>query len=104
MTAEAANPPCVWITGASSGIGAALARELAARGYVVAATARNEGALSELADSAANIHTFAGDITDRAGMATLVEAIECDLAPIDIAVLNAGIYLPTNFPEFDAAI
>ena len=37
-------------------------------------------------------------------MATLVEAIECDLGPIDIAVLNAGIYLPTNFPEFDAAI
>ena len=37
-------------------------------------------------------------------MKTLVEAIERDLGPIDLAVLNAGIYLPTNFPEFDADI
>ena len=104
MTAQETRLPCVWITGASSGIGAALARELAARGYVIAATARNEDALQELADNVTNIHPFTGDITDRLGMKTLVEAIERDLAPIDLAVLNAGIYLPTNFPEFDADI
>ena len=102
MTAQTAKPLCVWITGASSGIGAALSTELAARGFVVAATARNEKALAELADTAANIHAFAGDITDRSGMAALVDTIERDLCPIDMAVLNAGIYLPTNFPEFDA--
>ncbi|HCD16076.1 MAG TPA: oxidoreductase [Rhodobiaceae bacterium] len=102
MTAQTAKPLCVWITGASSGIGAALSTELAARGFVVAATARNEKALAELADTAANIHAFAGDITDRSGMAALVDTIERDLGPIDMAVLNAGIYLPTNFPEFDA--
>lgn len=102
MTAQTAEPLCVWITGASSGIGAALSTELAARGFVVAATARNEKALAELADTAANIHAFAGDITDRSGMAALVDTIERDLGPIDMAVLNAGIYLPTNFPEFDA--
>ncbi len=102
MTAQTAKPLCVWITGASSGIGAALSTELAARGFVVAATARSEKALAELADTAANIHAFAGDITDRSGMAALVDTIERDLGPIDMAVLNAGIYLPTNFPEFDA--
>jgi NAD(P)-dependent dehydrogenase (short-subunit alcohol dehydrogenase family) len=102
MTAQTAKPLCVWITGASLGIGAALSTELAARGFVVAATARNEKALAELADTAANIHAFAGDITDRSGMAALVDTIERDLGPIDMAVLNAGIYLPTNFPEFDA--
>lgn len=102
MTAQTAKPLCVWITGASSGIGAALSTELAARGFVVAATARNEKALAELADTAANIHAFAGDITDRSGMAALVDTIERDLGPIVMAVLNAGIYLPTNFPEFDA--
>ena len=104
MTAQETRPPCVWITGASSGIGAALARELAARGYVIAATARNEDALQELADNVTNIHPFTGDITDRPGMKTLVEAIERDLGLIDLAVLNAGIYLPTNLPEFDADI
>jgi short-subunit dehydrogenase len=104
VTTHAAKASRVWITGASSGIGAALAREFASRGYVVAATARSEKALAELADSAANIHAFAGDITDRDGMATLVDAIERDLGPIDLAVLNAGIYLPTSFPEFDADI
>ena len=36
--AQATNSPIAWITGASSGIGAALGRELAARGHVVAAT------------------------------------------------------------------
>ena len=102
MTAQTAEPLCVWITGASLGIGAALSTELAARGFVVAATARNEKALAELADTAANIHAFAGDITDRSGMAALVDTIERDLGPIVMAVLNAGIYLPTNFPEFDA--
>ena len=56
-----------------------------ARGHVVAATARNERRLG-LADSVSNIHAFAGDITDRAGMAALVEAIERDLGPIDLAV------------------
>ena len=65
----------------------------------IAATARNAKALGALADSVSNIHAFAGDITDREGMAALVEAIERDLGPIDLAVLNAGIYLPTNFPN-----
>lgn len=104
MKTHSAKASRVWITGASSGIGAALARELAARGCVVAATARSEKALAELAGSALNIHAFAGDITDRYGMAILVDAIERDLGPIDLAVLNAGIYLPTSFPEFDADI
>ena len=104
MTALSKKLSQVWITGASSGIGAALARELAARGYVVAVTARSEDALEALAGGVANVHAFAGDVTDRAGMATVVEAIERDLGPIDLAVLNAGIYLPTSFPEFDADI
>lgn len=104
MTAQATDSPIVWITGASSGIGAALAHELAARGCVIAATARNATALGVLGDNVSNIHAFAGDITDRTGMVALVEAIERDLGPINLAVLNAGIYLPTNFPEFDADI
>ena len=104
MTAPSKKPSLVWITGASSGIGAALARELAAREYVVAVTARNKDALGELARGVANIYAFAGDVTDRDGMAKVTEVIERKLGPIDIAVLNAGIYLPTRFPEFDVEV
>ena len=95
---------CVWITGASSGIGAALAVEMAARGYIIAATARSADALADLAADVRNIHAFPGDVTDRAGMVALVGEIERDLGPINLAVLNAGIYLPTSFPAFDASI
>lgn len=93
---------CVWITGASSGIGASLALELAGRGWQVAISARRAEALQELAAAHANIHSFACDVTDRAAMAKTIGEIEKNIAPIAVAVLNAGIYLPTALPEFDA--
>src|SRR5262245_56083181 len=54
----------VWITGASAGIGAAVAEELARRGAVVVATARRTDALAGLAARAPGVHAKAGDITD----------------------------------------
>lgn len=95
---------CVWITGASSGIGAALATEYAVRGWQVAVTARRADALATLAATHENIHVFAGDITDRTAMNNVVVDIEKTLSPIALAILNAGIYLPTQFPAFDAAL
>ena len=90
----------VWITGASSGIGEALAREMVERGYKVAITARNAKALAAIASAAENIHAYAGDITDLEAMNGVVANIEKDLGEIDIAVLNAGSYTRDTAPTF----
>lgn len=92
---------CAWITGASSGIGAALAEELAGRGWQVAISARRDRELQAVAATHANIHGFVCDVTDRAAMAQTVADIEAQLGPIALGVMNAGIYLPTALPEFD---
>lgn len=95
---------CAWITGASSGIGAALAHELAARGWTVAVSARRESELQAIAASSDAIHPFVCDVTDRAAMAETVAAIEAAHGPIALGVMNAGIYLPTALPTFDATL
>ena len=92
----------VWITGASSGIGRALALEMAARGWTVYATARNAEALEALAaEKPGAILPRPGDVTDRAAMADLVAGIEAE-RPIALAVLNAGVYYPMRAQEFSA--
>jgi NADP-dependent 3-hydroxy acid dehydrogenase YdfG len=74
------------VTGASSGIGAATARRLAAEGYAVVAAARRMDLLAELAASTPGVRAVSLDVTDPASIAAL--AAELD----DIAVLvnNAG--------------
>ena len=93
---------CAWITGASSGIGAALAQELAERGWTVAISARRQSELSTIAAANERIHAYVCDVTDREAMRKTAADIEAAHGPIALAVLNAGIYLPTNLPEFDA--
>ena len=95
---------CVWITGASSGIGAALAAELAERGWAVAISARRASDLQNVAAQHDNIHSFVCDVTDRAAMAQTVSDIETKLGPIALGVMNAGIYMPTALPAFDASL
>lgn len=95
---------CAWITGASSGIGAALAAELAARGWTVAISARRESDLQNVAAQHDNIHSFVCDITDRDAMAQTVSDIEAGLGPIALGIMNAGIYLPTALPKFDPTV
>ncbi|MBT7279294.1 MAG: SDR family NAD(P)-dependent oxidoreductase [Rhodobiaceae bacterium] len=95
---------CAWITGASSGIGAALAQELASRGWQVAISARRKADLTRIAKTHANITAFVCDVTDREAMAATAGKIEKKLGPIALGIMNAGIYLPTAFPEFDADI
>ena len=95
---------CAWITGASSGIGAALALELASRGWQVAISARRKADLAAIAKGQDNITAFVCDVTDRDAMATSAQKIEKKLGPIALGIMNAGIYLPTAFPEFEAEI
>jgi NAD(P)-dependent dehydrogenase (short-subunit alcohol dehydrogenase family) len=95
-----------WITGASSGIGYAVALEAARRGWRVVATARRPDELEALAAAAqglpGTIIPAPADVTDAAGLAAVVTQIEAAHGPIARAFLNAGIYLPVRFIPFEA--
>jgi short-subunit dehydrogenase len=93
----------VWVTGASGGIGRALARHLAGQGFRVAATARRPDALAALTrETDGKIIAYPGDVTDAARMAEIVAAIEHE-DPIALAILNAGVYhLGDERAAFDA--
>lgn len=93
----------VWITGASTGMGRAVAVKLALRGIKVAASARSAGALAALAAEHPNIVAYPLDVGDRAAQAATIAAIERDLGPIDLALLNAGVWHPGGSEEFDVA-
>jgi NAD(P)-dependent dehydrogenase (short-subunit alcohol dehydrogenase family) len=91
-----------WITGASTGIGHALALELAAQGVKVAASARSSDRLAELARLAPGIAPLPLDVVDSAATASAVRTITATLGPIDLAVLNAGIWEPMTLRNFSA--
>ena len=97
-----------WITGASSGIGEATARRLAAQGWIVAVSARSEDKLQELAknfapvDGGGSLHAYPVDVTDPEAVRNIVEKIEAELGVIDLALLNAGTYLRDRAENFKA--
>jgi len=95
-----------WITGGSSGIGAAVAAALAARGGTVAVTARDAAALDAVAAAAppGRIVAVPGDVTDAAAMAAAVARIEREVGSIAVALLNAGVYLPVDGRDPDPAL
>lgn len=85
------------VTGASSGIGAAVATRLAADGYEVHAVARRAARLDELAAAAATAGAVGAivahvlDVRESTGLLALVEEIEERHGPIDVLVNNAGL-------------
>ena len=102
MTTFTATPAdgSAWVTGASSGIGKALALKLAGEGFTVYATARSEEALAELAGQSAGLRgrivAAPGDVTDTKAMAGIAERIDSDGNGLALAVFNAGVYLPVH--------
>jgi short-subunit dehydrogenase len=93
----------VWITGASSGIGRALALKLARQGRKVAVSARSAEALASLAAENANISAWPLDTTDASACEACVAAIEAAHGAIALAVLNAGTHTPTPAKDFKVA-
>jgi NADP-dependent 3-hydroxy acid dehydrogenase YdfG len=85
------------VTGASSGIGAATARTLAARGAGLALVARRrdrlESLVAELHDSGARHLAIEADITDREQALAAVGAAAGELGRLDVVVNNAGLML-----------
>ncbi len=107
MSTEETGEGCVWITGASSGLGRALALRMAADGWRVAASARGVQSLNELAKSAkglsGEIHAFPLDVTDADAVTAAVRTVEQLLGPIRQAVLNAGSHRPVRAAALTAA-
>lgn len=85
-----------FITGASSGIGRALAVSLAKAGHKVSATARRTDKLAELANDYPTIQPITCDVTDSVSVKDAVQTAKTYNGQIDIAVLNAGIYVPQD--------
>lgn len=104
------NPPfsdwrgrTVWIVGASAGIGAALARELLARGAQVALSARNEAALREVAAERPEAAFVAPlDVTVPSSIESARDRILERFGCVDLAVAVAGDYVPMRAEDFDA--
>lgn len=85
----------IFITGASSGIGAATARTLVNKGWQVAAFARNAAALealkSELAEATGTLMPFVGDVTDTESVIAAVEQAVSEWGGLDAVIPNAGL-------------
>ncbi len=80
------------VTGASGGIGGAIARALHASGAAVALTGRNTVALEALAgELGARAHVVVGDLADADGAAAVAKAAAEMLGTVDILVNNAGL-------------
>jgi NAD(P)-dependent dehydrogenase (short-subunit alcohol dehydrogenase family) len=78
------------VTGASRGLGRALALALAERGWEVVVDGRSAEALAELASGRPRIHAVAGDVTDAWHRVALVTTA-ADLGGVDLLVNNAGV-------------
>src|SRR4051812_1271389 len=87
-------PHTILITGASSGLGAALACTYAEAGCVLMLTGRHEERLEQTADlcrsKGAIVHSCALDVTDKAALLGWIEAMD-KLHPIELVIANAGI-------------
>jgi short-subunit dehydrogenase len=92
-----------WITGASTGIGRALAIALAGRGVKVAASARSAERLAELARDHPGITPLPLDVTDAAAVARAARDVAATLGPLGLVVLNAGVWEPMSARSFSAA-
>jgi NAD(P)-dependent dehydrogenase (short-subunit alcohol dehydrogenase family) len=92
----------VWVVGASSGIGAATARELVARGATVAISARRETALEEV--SGGRMLVVPLDVTDAHSVEVAAARVRDAHGPIDVAVLAAGYWSQMDPRAWDTEV
>ena len=84
----------IWITGASSGIGRALAIKFSNEGWQVAASARRENLLNDLNKNNPNIHAFVLDVKDEKSVRNVFQNILQKFETLDICVFATGIHDP----------
>ncbi|WUJ73926.1 SDR family oxidoreductase [Kribbella soli] len=105
MTPDSSNRPVALITGASAGLGLALAHGLADRGWTLVIDARGAGPLKDAADALANrtdVVPLAGDVTDPEHRLDLVDVV-VQLGRLDLLVNNASYLGPSPLQALDAA-
>ena len=91
----------IWITGASSGIGKALAIKFAENGWVVAASARRENLLKELQNINENILPYPLDVTNIEKCKSTAKNIIDQLGGIEISVFGTGMHDPKSEKKFN---
>ena len=91
----------IWITGASSGIGKALAIKFAENGWIVAASARRENLLNELNQINPNIYPFPLDVTKIENCKSVSKKIVNQFNNIDICVFGTGMHDPKSEKRFN---
>jgi short-subunit dehydrogenase len=87
------NQKKIWITGASSGIGKALAEKFALEGWRVAVSARRKEILDEMANNQ-NISSYPLDVTSQEQISDVFSKIINDFGNLDLCVFSSGTYDP----------
>ena len=96
------NGKVAWVVGGSSGIGAAVARELVCRGATVAISARRKEQLHDVAGG--DMLVLPADVTDAASVAAAAARVRQELGPIDLAVLSAGYWKQMDPADWDTDV
>ena len=95
------NDKVIWITGASTGIGKALAIKFSENGWKVAISARRESLLNEIVSENKNIFAFPFDVTNKEKCNNTFKLIKNKFNNIDLCVFSTGTWDPKKEKEID---
>ena len=103
------NPPkAILVIGAGDATGGAIARRFAREGYIACVTRRNADKLQPLVEQiraeGGQAHAFGSDARKEEEMVALVEKIEREIAPIEVAVFNIGANVRFSITETTARV
>ena len=94
------NQKKIWITGASSGIGKAVAEKFASEGWKVAVSARRKEVLDEMTKIAKYIF-FSIDVTNEDQINGVLKNILNDFSELDLCLFSSGTYDPKDEQKID---